>query len=47
MDNSNGLVVDDRVLPDSDLPTDFVEGVLDIANYLVLFIVERMSFRKL
>lgn len=33
MDNSNGsLVVDDRVLPDSDLPTDYVEGVLDVAN---------------
>lgn len=33
MDNSNSsLVVDDRVLPDSDLPTDYVEGVLDIAN---------------
>lgn len=33
MDNSNGsLVVDDRVLPDSDLPTEYVEGVLDIAN---------------
>ncbi len=33
MDNSNSsLVVDDRVLPDSDLPTEFVEGVLDIAN---------------
>jgi transcription termination factor Rho len=26
------LVVDDRVLPDSGLPTEFVEGVLDIAN---------------
>ncbi len=33
MDNFNGsLVVDDRVLPDSDLPTEYVEGVLDIAN---------------
>ena len=33
MDNSNSsLVVDDRVLPDSDLPTEYVEGVLDIAN---------------
>ncbi len=27
-----GLVVDDRVLPDSGLPTESVEGVLDIAN---------------
>src|SRR3989344_279315 len=26
------LVVDDRVLPDSGLPTEFVEGVLDIAQ---------------
>ena len=26
------LVVDDRVLPDSGLPTEMVEGVLDIAN---------------
>jgi len=26
------LIVDDRVLPDSTLPTEFVEGVLDIAN---------------
>jgi transcription termination factor Rho len=29
---SASLVVDDRVLPDSGLPTEFVEGVLDIAN---------------
>lgn len=28
----NGLVVDDRVLPDSNLPTEEVSGVLDIAN---------------
>ena len=28
----SGLVVDDRVLPDSGLPTEQVEGVLDIAN---------------
>jgi len=27
-----GLVVDERVLPDSGLPTDYVEGILDIAN---------------
>jgi transcription termination factor Rho len=27
-----GLVVDERVLPDSNLPTEFVEGVLDIAT---------------
>ena len=26
------LVVDDRMIPDAGLPTDFVEGVLDIAN---------------
>jgi hypothetical protein len=26
------LIVDDRVLPDSDLPTEEVSGVLDIAN---------------
>lgn len=26
------LVVDDRVIPDAGLPTDYVEGVLDIAN---------------
>ncbi len=30
--STNSLVVDDRVLPDSDLPTENVEGVLDIAN---------------
>lgn len=30
--DNNGLVVDDRVLPDSNLPTEYVEGVLDIAN---------------
>src|SRR5258707_14874385 len=29
---NNSLVVDDRVLPDSDLPTESVEGILDIAN---------------
>lgn len=28
----NSLVVDDRVLPDSDLPTEIVDGILDIAN---------------
>ncbi len=28
----NPLVVDDRMIPDAGLPTDFVEGVLDIAN---------------
>lgn len=27
-----GLVVDERIIPDSDLPTDYVLGVLDIAN---------------
>ncbi|MEK7526513.1 MAG: transcription termination factor Rho [Patescibacteria group bacterium] len=27
-----GLRVDDRYLPDSDLPTEYVEGLLDIAN---------------
>lgn len=27
-----GLVVDDRMIPDAGLPTDYVEGVLDIAN---------------
>lgn len=30
--DDHGLVVDDRVLPDSGLPTEEVEGVLDIAN---------------
>ncbi len=30
--NSNSLVVDDRVLPDSNLPMEAVTGVLDIAN---------------
>lgn len=29
---TSSLVVDDRVLPDSDLPTETVSGVLDIAN---------------
>ncbi|OGM58498.1 transcription termination factor Rho [Candidatus Woesebacteria bacterium RIFCSPLOWO2_01_FULL_39_10] len=29
---SKSLVVDDRVLPDSGLPTEYVEGVLDIAT---------------
>lgn len=28
----NPLVVDDRMIPDAGLPTEFVEGVLDIAN---------------
>ncbi|CAN5353785.1 transcription termination factor Rho [soil metagenome] len=33
LDNpTNSLVVDDRVLPDSDLPTEVVSGILDIAN---------------
>jgi len=27
-----GLVVDERIIPDSNLPTDYVEGVLDIAT---------------
>ena len=27
-----GLVVDERIIPDSDLPTDYVEGILDIAT---------------
>lgn len=31
-DKDRGLIVDDRVLPDSGLPTEEVEGVLDIAN---------------
>ena len=26
------LVVDERVIPDAGLPTEYVEGVLDIAN---------------
>src|SRR3989344_9360291 len=30
--SQQSLVVDDRVLPDSGLPTDYVEGVLDIAH---------------
>ena len=29
---SNSLVVDDRMIPDAGLPTEYVEGVLDIAN---------------
>ena len=29
---ANPLVVDDRMIPDAGLPTEFVEGVLDIAN---------------
>jgi transcription termination factor Rho len=28
----NGLMVDERILPDSNLPTDYVEGILDIAT---------------
>ncbi len=28
----NKLVVDERIIPDSDLPTDYIEGVLDIAK---------------
>jgi transcription termination factor Rho len=31
-ENDQSLVVDQRVLPDSNLPTEYVEGVLDIAN---------------
>lgn len=31
-DSQNAFVVDDRVLPDSGLPTEFLEGVLDIAE---------------
>lgn len=30
--DGKALIVDDRILPDSALPTEFVEGVLDIAN---------------
>jgi transcription termination factor Rho len=30
--NSQSLVVDDRILPDSGLPTEQIQGVLDIAN---------------
>jgi len=30
--HNSSLVVDDRVLPDSNLPTEFAEGVLDIAT---------------
>lgn len=30
--DDNSLVVDDRILPDSGLPTENIEGVLDIAN---------------
>lgn len=29
---TNSLIVDDRVLPDSDLPTEEISGILDIAN---------------
>lgn len=31
-DNNDHLVVDDRVIPDSGVPTEHIEGVLDIAN---------------
>lgn len=31
-DQSNSLIVDDRILPDSGLPTENIQGVLDIAN---------------
>lgn len=31
-DSDRKLVVDKRVIPDSNLPTDYVEGILDIAN---------------
>src|SRR4030067_844986 len=27
-----GLVIDQRIIPDSNLPTQYVEGILDIAN---------------
>src|SRR3972149_7547272 len=30
--NNSRLIVDERVLPDSNLPTEYVEGILDIAN---------------
>ena len=30
--DTQSLVVDDRVLPDSGLPTEYIEGVLDVAN---------------
>lgn len=30
--NTNSLIVDDRIIPDSNLPTEEVTGVLDIAN---------------
>jgi transcription termination factor Rho len=29
---ANNLVVDERIIPDSNLPTEYVEGILDIAN---------------
>ena len=29
---TRSLVVDERVIPDSNLPTEYVEGILDIAN---------------
>ena len=32
LSDREGLMVDQRVLPDSNLPTEYVEGVLDIAN---------------
>ena len=31
-DDKRTLVVDERMIPDANLPTDYVEGVLDIAN---------------
>jgi len=31
-EKAKGLVVDERILPDSNLPTDYVEGILDIAT---------------
>lgn len=31
-DNNTRVIVDERVLPDSNLPTEYVEGVLDIAH---------------
>ena len=32
VDDKQQLIVDDRMIPDAGLPTDYVEGVLDIAN---------------
>src|SRR3989344_5803285 len=30
--DAKGLIVDERILPDSNLPTEYVEGILDIAT---------------